>query len=282
MPSRISTLTGVFLFFIIFSSIAIFFPGKGPDNQVEILFGATTFVFGIITAFFISINMSRLQDLSTMLNSENANLIMVYKLSKLFTENEQKKVERLLDEYLVSQIDYYLQDYQLTRPYFDKLSSYLLSLKPHTKRQEEVYNKYVDILANSETNRMKIISLTKQGTAKYEWMLIILLATITLFSLFYLNNGSLMSIIFTILLATAIVSIILILRDLSSLRWREQKWIWNNLDETFKTIGLTPYYPVAVIKEKRAKIKHGQKVRLASYPTPYPDMTGKQIKEVQL
>lgn len=84
--------------------------------------------------------------------------------------------------------------------------------------------------------------------------------------------------ILTILLSTSSFIFILILRDLDGLFWKEQDWIWEPLNQLFSELDLIPYYPVDVIKQKRAKLEKGLKIRVAYYPNPYPDQSGKKTK----
>ena len=71
---------------------------------------------------------------------------------------------------------------------------------------------------------------------------------------------------------------LLILRDLDTLIWKEQKWIWDPLGQTFQEMELLPYYPSDVIEMKRVKLKKGVRRRVAYYAKPYPDFTGKKVK----
>jgi hypothetical protein len=94
-----------------------------------------------------------------------------------------------------------------------------------------------------------------------------------------------MSILIVSLLSAVLVLLLLVLSELDSLRWQEKNWIWQPLSELFTELGLIPYFPEALFKEERLKIKHFEhlkKVRIASYPNPYPDMKGKTVKTVKL
>jgi hypothetical protein len=47
------------------------------------------------------------------------------------------------------------------------------------------------------------------------------------------------------------------------------------LHRLFQNLGLLPYYPRVVVTERRAKVNG--RVRLADYPNPYPDISGKVV-----
>lgn len=58
--------------------------------------------------------------------------------------------------------------------------------------------------------------------------------------------------------------------------------IWEPLHNLFKYLDLLPYYPEEVIRSGRINLPKGEKVRLVQYPDPYPDMSNKAIKEVEV
>lgn len=103
---------------------------------------------------------------------------------------------------------------------------------------------------------------------------------VILFTLFYINNNTLPSIIITVLLSTSAVIILLILRDIDALMWKEDKWIWVPLEQAFKEMDLLPYFPDSVLFPGRVKLKKGEKVRVAYYPREYPDRSGKKVKVI--
>ena len=106
------------------------------------------------------------------------------------------------------------------------------------------------------------------------------LLSIILFSIFYVKDNTIPSIIITVLLSTSSVMLLLIIRDLNSLRWKEQTWIWDPLAQAFKEMDLLPYVPEMLIKLGRVTYPKGTKVRVANYPKKYPDFTGKKVKVI--
>ena len=83
--------------------------------------------------------------------------------------------------------------------------------------------------------------------------------------------------VISVLVSTASVMLLLVIRELDSLRWKEHGWIWEPLEDLFSDLDLLPYYPAEVISEGRAVPKKEAKVRIAYYPKQYPDFTGKKI-----
>ena len=259
--------------------IAIFAPTAGPNGQLNVLFGAASFVFWIVIAFYISMSTTRLNDLGQALNQEDANYVSIYKVAAVFGEEIQDKLRKRIDLYLQDQIDHYLSDFEQTHATFDNLVNFIVSINPNNEKERLVYGKLLDYVDRLQHNRIRIIALAKSKLLFYEWATILTLAAIILFCIFALNDGSLVSIIVSVLLSTSTIMLILILRDLVFLRWKEQMWIWSCLTETFQGLGLSPYYPQSSVDEGRVTLKKGVTVRLVSYPNRYPDFSNKRIIE---
>lgn len=280
MFSRINIQVGIVFSLLFFTAIAFFVPAFPSNNQIEVLLGATTFIYGIIIAFYISFSTSRLTEMSQILNSEDSIFVSIYRTTKVFGEDKQKKVQSLLDDLLTSSIDFYLNDYHKTVDKFEDLSNYVLALNPVSNAQQQAYSTLLGLIQQSQQNRTRISSLTRQRLFFYEWLVLFVLNSVVIFCIFYLNNHSLISMIISVLLATSTVTLLFILRDLAYLKWKEQYWIWESLKQTFNEIGLPAYYPVKVIKFRRAISKKGEKIRVAHYPHDYPNFDDKEIKEI--
>lgn len=279
MPNKLSTQVGIVLSFIIFSLIAILVPKFGSNGQVEVILGAATFIYGIIVAFFISFATNRLNEVSQLLNSEDSTYIAIYRLVVVFGKEKQNEVKLLIDSLLVSSIDHYLRDYYKTKKEFESLVGFVLDLKPGDKGQEQAYSSLLSLIQKTQDNRTRINALVKQEMFLYEWVVLYVLNAVILFCIFYLNNHSFASIAISVLLSTSTVTLLLILRDLTHLRWREQVWIWESLRCTFEEMDLLPYYPARAIKEKRIKLDKGEKCRVVHYPHKYPDFADKEVTE---
>lgn len=280
MFCRITIQFGIVFSLLFFTAIAFFVPAFPSNSQIEILLGATTFVYGIIIAFYISFSTSRLTEMSQILNSEDSIFVSIYRIVKVFGEEKQKKVQHLLDELLISSIDLYLNDYDKTIGKFEGLSNFILALDPVSNAQQQAYSTLLGLIQQSQQNRTRISSLTRQRLFFYEWLVLFVLNSVVIFCIFYLNNHSLISIIISVLLATSTVTLLFILRDLAYLKWKEQQWIWESLKQTFNEMGLPAYYPAKVLKLRRAVLRKGEKIRIAHYPHKYPNFEDKEIKEI--
>lgn len=262
--------------------LAILVKGGSVSNQLENLFSVSSFLFGIYVAFSISNNLGKSSKINETLKADAGIWLFVYKSSDLFGAPVKKKVQGLIDAYFIEQIDYFLKDFKYSNKSFFKLFDFLLKLKPETDSEKALYGVYAASMSESVKNRKMVETLVRERMSRFEWLSIISLLSVILFFVFYINDGSLISIVSSILLATSAVVLVFVLRDLDNLQWKEQVWIWNQLEALFYEFDLLPYYPKDVVGSGRVVPAKGQKIRLAEYPNPYPDMNGKSVKTVEV
>jgi hypothetical protein len=278
MKKRLDLHEGIIGAAIIFTLMAIFIPGRGMDEFVLALLSVSSFLFGIFMAFSISDRHSRQKEMRSTLKEGDAYVVNLYKIAKAYDEKTRKKVQQLIDDWVTSTFDYYLSNYHKTFPKFFKLYDYIINLKPQTKKQQTLYEEMVTILQEQVKENKKVRYLVHDRITKAEWISILTLAGIIIFGLFFINTNVFFSIVLVVLLSTTLITIILVLRDLDSLYWKEQKWIWDPMIDTFHEIDRLPYFPQEDIDLKRIKVPKGLKYRSAQFPRPYPDLTGKKVK----
>lgn len=278
MKKRIDLDEGTLIAFVAFILIAVFVKGEGYSPVVIAMLSVATFLFGIFGAFVMQNRHKRLDALRTTLRKDDAAYVNMYKLSAAFGKKVQKRMQKLVDNYIIKTIDYRLPEYRCANKEFLKLLEYITNLNPRNERQRQNYSKLLDSIETANTARKYVEYLTTNTMLRFKWLMLLGLLVVILFSIFYINDNSLPSIITAVLLSTSSVMFLLIMRDLDSLYWKEQKWIWDPLEQLFGELDLLPYYPDEVIDRKRVKLKKGTKIRIASYPQPYPDHTGKTVK----
>lgn len=267
---------------IFFISVALFVQGKGLSDEISTLFSVASFLFGIFLGFSISNSHGRFNQICQILRTNDAIILFIYQMSGQFGEKIKKDIQILLDNYLIDQLDYYLFDFKKSHQSFMKLFQYLDKLVIKNEKQKKSYESMVDSLSDSLKNRKTVEALLQQPMFKFEWISILTLLAIILFCIFYINTGSVLSIISSVLLSTSAIILVFVLKDLDNLSWKEQQWIWEPIEDLFCELGLLPYYPIDVLKSKRAKVKKGEKIRVAIYPNPYPDMTRKKIEILEV
>ncbi|MCL5432649.1 MAG: hypothetical protein M1524_00850 [Patescibacteria group bacterium] len=272
--------TGILLGFIFSLTVSVFFNGYPKGEQFSILISATSFLFGIFVSFLINDSRSNLNHINEILKSDEATLQSIYEVSIAFGKDVQDSVRNLMDKYLTDQIDYYLEDFKYSNKSFKELYRYIVSLKPKNAQENYAYSNMLSALSSSSINRKRVETFVQNKILIIEWIVVLILLVLELFFIFYFNSGDLISIILSTLLSTSAIVLVLILKDFDNLKRNEDKWIWEPLGNLFQSLGLVPYYPMATIKDNRAKIRKGEKIRVAEYPNNYPDMSDKKVNEI--
>lgn len=278
MKKRLDIHEGIIIGLVLFTIMGIFIPGQGLDDLILALLSVSSFLFGIFVAFSISDRQNRLKEIRTILRGDDGALVNIYELSQVFSKDSSNKIKKLIDNWLTSTIDYELEDFQKSESKFLKLFEYIRDLKPKTKKQKVIYGELLDILQDTNKSNQKMNYLVNDKISTFEWGTILVLGLIILFCLFFINMNTWPSIIIIVLLSVALITILLVLRDLDTLFWKEQKWIWDPLAELFKELDLLPYYAEELVELKRVKIKKGEKYRIGLFKGEYPNRKKIKIK----
>ena len=263
--------------FIVFIVLAIFVKGNEPSTIIIALLSVSTFLFGIFGAFIMQDRYARLNNLRSTLRTDDSLYINIYKLSGVFGKNVRRRTQKLIDNYITKTIDLKLIDYNKASKEFLALYDYIINIKPRNSKQTEVYGELLDCIDSANSGRESIGYLIRNNIQKFEWFSLIGLLGTIIFAVFYMNDNSIPFIIISILVSTTSVILLLVIRELDNLRWKEKTWIWEPLEDLFSDLDLLPYFPEEVITSVRANIKKGRKVRIITYPRPYPDFTGKKV-----
>jgi len=282
MKKRLDIHEGIILSIIIFTLVAIFIPGRGLSDLVLALLSVSSFLFGIFVAFSISDRHDRLKEIRSALRRSDAVNIACYKLSTTFGKKVSNKVKTFIDAWLTRTLDYRLSDYHKASPLFFDLYDYIIGLNPKTEKQKINYDNLIENIEEHDRVNKTIRYLVGDRISKVEWATTLTLGAVILFCLFYINNNSVFSILIIVLLSTTLLTLLLFLRDIDALYWKEQEWIWDPLTTVFEELELPPYFADEVIVLERVKPNLGLKCRIAIYPHKYPNMEDKEVRVMTL
>ncbi len=286
---RVSIYLKLFVTFLIFLALNILVRGQGKTDLADKIITISSFVFGIIIAFSISNRHSRLSAIREKLRQQDAKLLEIYLISKNLGIKISNLIKNKIDSVLITQIDYTLLDFNKKSP--EKIKEFYIFIeKLKIKKEHERFREDIIKILDDIIEIHKDISYQfDNDMALYEWITLDALAGIIFFNLvFYFNTNDLVSILVISLLCTSLCLLLFVLKELDDLHWQEQNWIWKPLSSLFIEMDLLPYFPEALFEKGRLKFKNLKswdilsKVRIAHYPKPYPDMTGKKIEIVKI
>ncbi len=290
---RVSIYYKLLIVLAVFILLSYFIKGNNELTFSETIFFSflvvSTFIFGIILAFSIANRHSRLSNIRESLRAQDSILINIYLSSRIFNDKVLAKIREKIDEFLISQIDYKLIDFDKESPQkLKELYFFLEDLEEKSEKQKQVKSNLLDDMRDLVKLQKEISYYIKSKMMFYEWFSLTILGLIILFCLLYTNENSVISVIITSLLGTALSLLLFVLKDLDSLGWQEQNWIWEPLSRLFTELDLLPYYPEDLFKQGRLRIKDIEQVvgvkevRIAHYPHKYPDFRDKKIEIVNL
>lgn len=286
---RVSIYIKLVLILIGFIVVTTFAHGLGKTDLADKVISVTSFVFGVILAFSIANRHSRLSTIREKLREQDAKLLEIYYISSVFDVQLQKKIKEHIDGMLISQLDYMLIDFEKEAP--KKVEEFFMFMEKIKvdKRKESQREKILEILEGLIENYKAVYYQVNNKMLFYEWISLLTMAGILFFTLIvYFNTNEVSSIVIVSFLCTAISLLLIVLKDLDSLEWQEQNWIWQPLTSLFIELDLLPYFPEAVFKMGRIRTNDVRrwdgvkKIRIAHYPHPYPDMLGKEVEIVNL
>lgn len=200
----------------------------------------------------------------------------------MFGKEKQKEMQKLLDKYLVLQINYRLVDFRKSSKAFTEIFDFVLTLDPKNDKQTENYESILDITNSSLENRKLVEAIVVQRMSRLEWMSLIALELLIAAIIVIFNDRSFFPSLISSLLVTSGFVLLIVLRRLDSLLLQENKWIWLPLHNLFITLDLLPYYPDLVITGPRAIKPPKGKIRICHNDMPYPDMTHNEIEIVEI
>jgi hypothetical protein len=276
---RVSIYYKLILAFAIFLVLAYLVKGKGLNDFIITILSVSSFIFGIILAFSVSGRNSRLTSIKEKLREQDAILLNIYLLSKEFGRKTTARIKEKIDAILITQVDYELIDFDRSLKGVEKLYSFVEKIKAKKKSQEIVMKKMFGDMESLLKINKEVSYQADDKMMGYEWASLLILGAIILFCLFYLNT-TILSLWIVSILSTAIVLLLFVLEEIDSLVWQEKDWIWQPLSKLFSDLELIPYFPEDLFEEKRVNIKelyNLKKIRIATYPNPYPDMTKKKV-----
>jgi ABC-type multidrug transport system fused ATPase/permease subunit len=261
--------------------ISIKFFGASEDDFVNTMLGASSFIFGVFFSYYLSVSSNKFSKINEALRKDDKNMLSVFYAAEELKQEDRKKIVKLIDEYLVSQIDYYLKDYSKTSENFLRLFRYCKSIDPKGFKEERACGQISKCLDDSLGNRKIVESQLACRISSVEWFILILFAGILMTCMFILSNGALQTSLLMATVSMGIFTILYLLNDIDSLKWKSSQLIWTPLTKLFKDMNLLPYFPKTVLKNINIPFKK-EKVRVVKYLNEYPDFKGKVVEEVEI
>jgi len=241
-------------------SVAAVIPGAGPDPAVETIRSFVGILFGLITGFALSHLWARFRELRKAVGMETGSLITYHTQVQILGQwaahkRWADKQRELLDKYLVTWIPEEWHDYHKADPVWREILDSLKELKGKVDKgmQNAVFGRMLNSIQRINEAREELSMLGKNKISSGFWSVIVTLAAVFLFTLFYLKTAAPTSIIFTALLATVVAVLLLAIRDLNNLRFAEDIVSFEPYERVLDFIGKPRFYPQRLIEAGRLR-----------------------------
>lgn len=254
---------------VIFSFLAAhLISGIGPSELVTTILTITGILFAICIGFFITDLWSRFENIRANAAIEVSGLISYYQLAKILGSSGRhrdflKKQTELINSYVKRFITVEWHEYQNTDAEFNAIFDSVKDIKElKTNKESETYSTMLPVLISISEARKKMTVIGQDRLSKAEWLVVISLSATLIFCLFYLKEPNITSTIFTGLLTTVILLLLLILQDLDDLSYGEETVSFEPYERIFDAIGKPRFYLKKDIESKRISLPKGKEYRV--------------------
>lgn len=224
------------IFLGLYTMLAIMLPSQKFESAALTLFSVNSFLYGFYIAPILGAQKARIEDLHKTVRSEaNELFAMALSLKKLPKELRTKLQKELSDYMRVSTKQKSIA--QGEKEYED-LITFCVEYKG---AEEKEVGAFLDKLVSNQKNRTQFSMLMSNKVYSNEWIIMLMLFSITLGFVLLLDIGeSPVLIVIKALLCTGLTMLLIILAKLSSLTHKKARQIWDPL----KKLQSTHFYRI--------------------------------------
>lgn len=230
-------LTWYFIFFLaLYTLLATLLPKQKFDSAALTLFSVNSFLYGFYIAPILGAQKARIEDLHKAVRAEaNELFAMALSLKKMPLGLKDRLLKELNDYLRVSTKQ---QSVAQGEKEYEDLITFCVEYKG--KESDKVAS-FLDKLVANQKNRTQFSMLMSNKVYNNEWMIILMLFSITLGFVLLLEIGtSWILVIIKALLCTGLTMLLIILAKLSTLTHKKAKQIWD----PFKKLHSSHFYRV--------------------------------------
>lgn len=225
---------------------------------VNAILGMVGLLFAILVGFFITDLWSRFQRIRENVAAEVSGLQTYYLFVQVlgkFPQHKEwaKRQQELIDNYVRKFFYVEWSDYGKIDPHFNEIIKSLGDIKElETNKEVETYTNFLPLLNEVTTAREKLFMYGKDKLSKMEWMVVLFLSVIIIFSIFTIRTPDLSSLFLSGTLISTVLILLLILRDLNDLSFGEEMVSFEPYETIFDVIEKPRFYLKKDIKSGRA------------------------------
>ena len=249
--------------------LVIFIPMQEESiKEIGTILGMVGLLFAILIGFFITDLWSRFQRIRENVAIEVSGLQTYFLFTKILGDFPRHKKwadkqRELVDRYVREFFYVEWSDYGKIDVHFNNIIDSLREVEElETIKEDETYANLLPLLNEITTAREKLFMYGKDRLNKMEWMVLLFLTGILVFSLFIIRAPGFSSLFLSGTLVSTLVILILILRDLDNLSFGEDMVSFEPYETIFDVIGKSRFYLKKDIKTGRVVPPKDTKYRI--------------------
>ncbi len=238
----------ILIFLILISFLAAyFFPGADGEVIGQNSIAFIGILFGIIIGFFLADLYARYQGIRENAAIDSSSLTTFYAFAKILGENKKnkkwlEKQKTLMNNYVKKFMPLPWDRYSETEPEFSAITDSLKEIKYDTDKENETFTNILVVVSGHSNAREKLVTYGRDKLSWGEWLVILFLGGLLLWSLFYIKDTTMTSIIFTGALSSAILILLFVVKDLNNLSFGESAISIEPYERVLDAIGKPRFY----------------------------------------
>ncbi len=214
------------IFFVFYFTLAMVLPRQNFQSAALTLFSVNSFLYGFYISPILGAQKARIEELHRIVRSE-ANAIFAMVLgTKDLPKETRNTIQDMFITYAQSNIH---RHYKVAEVSYERLITFCIEYKG---KQKDKIEKLLSGLVSNQQNRTMFSMQISNKVFTNEWMIILMLFSITLSFILLLDTGdSLILRVVTALLCTGLTMLLIILAKLSTLTHKKARQIWQPFEK---------------------------------------------------
>ncbi len=214
------------IFFVIYFILAMVLPRQDFGSSALTLFSVNSFLYGFYISPILAAQKARIEDLHRIVRSEANALFAMVLSTKDLPEDLRNKLQDMFITYAQSNAR---RHYKVAEVAYERLITFCIGYKGKEKDKVE---KLLGSLVANQQNRTMLSMQMNNKVFSNEWMIILMLFSITLSFILLLDTGDRIVLrVVTALLCTGLTMLLVILAKLSTLTHKKARQIWQPFEK---------------------------------------------------
>lgn len=214
------------IFFVLYAVLALVIPRHAFEGPALTIFSVNSFLYGFYISPILAAQKGRIEELHRIIRSE-ANAIFAMVLStKDLPDKLRNQIQEMFSEYIQKSIKDHFNGGEKA---YEEIITFCVEYKGDHK--EDIEKLLEKVVANQQNRTMLSMQMANKVYSN-EWIIMMMLFSITLTFILILDTGDGLALRFvTALLCTGLSMLIVILIKLSTLTHKKAKQMWVPLDK---------------------------------------------------